>query len=583
MTLIQARAGDNRRATLPGDDNAAAAGAVAAFWRRKPSAEAALVAVLLILMIFLVVVPLIQVAVTATQGADGLSLRTFRTVLSETGIIRNTLIVSVGATIISLVIGAILAVILIRINVPGRALLEPLVVLPLYVTPLLTAIGWSWLGSPRAGLLNILARNFLGMTGPIVNLHSPGGVIFVVAMSSVPVAFLFAASALRSMDPSLEESARIHGGSIRKAFRMVTLPLITPALIGSGLLIFVHAMGLFSIPAVLGLPADFYVAGTEIYTLLSTYPQKIGPAAAWGFVLLAVTALLVWLQGLVLSKRSFVTITGKAFRPRIIDVGRARYLFAALAWAYLAAAVFLPIGALVWAASINFLTLNLTQMKFDLSHYAYILFNYPKTYQAAWNSLMLGVISATIVCVLGLAIGWVLVRARTRMKGVLDLLAMAPIAIPSMTFALGLLWLYVGMRWLPIYGTIGILVLAYVTHFLPYGVRAASGALRQMHPELEEAARVGGASWLKMIRFVTFPLTRPSLFAAWTLVFIMAIQEISASILLYTNRSVVLSVTIYGLWEQGNISNLAALAVLQLAFMFVVIAVLMRSRQQELI
>ncbi|HEX2727599.1 MAG TPA: ABC transporter permease subunit, partial [Beijerinckiaceae bacterium] len=404
------------------------------------------VALLLVLMV-LVVAPVIMVGITTVRDGGGFGILT---VLSSTRIIANTLYVSAGSTILAVVIGAALAFVLVRTNVPGRSLLERLVIVPLYVTGLLTAIGWSWLGSPRAGFINIVARNFFGASEPIVDLQSPGGVVFVAAMNAVPLPFLLIAGALRSMDPSLEESARIQGATILGAWRRVTLPLILPAVAASALLVFVHGMGLFAIPAVLGLPADFHVAGTEIYTLLTTFPPRTGRAAAWGFVLLVATALLVWLQAAILGRRSFVTVTGKAFRPRVIELGGTRHVLAGLVWAYLALAVILPVLALLWAALINFLTVNLSLMRFDLGHFRYILFEYPKTYLAVGNSFILGVLSATAVCLLGLMIGWVLVRSRSRLKMPLDILGMAPIAIPSLTFALGLLWLYVAMRWLPV-------------------------------------------------------------------------------------------------------------------------------------
>jgi iron(III) transport system permease protein len=536
---------------------------------------------LFILMLLLIVAPVVMVAVmTVREGGGGAAILT---VLSSTRIVANTLYVSAGSTVLAVSLGAALAFVLVRTNVPGRGLLERLVIVPLYVTGLLTAIGWSWLGSPRAGFINIVARNLFGSTEPIVNLQSPGGVVFVAAMNAVPLPFLLIAGALRSMDPALEESARIQGATLAGAWRRITLPLVLPAIAGSALLVFVHGMGLFAIPAVLGLPADFYVAGTEIYTLLTTFPPRVGRAAAWGLVLLVATALLVWLQAVVLGRRSFITVTGKAFRPRPVELGAVRYLFAALVWTYLALAVVLPVLALVWAALINFLTVDLSLMRFDLRHFRYILFEYPKTYIAVWNSFILGVLSASIVCVLGLMIGWVLVRSRSILKTPLNILGMAPVAIPSLTFALGVLWLYVGMRWLPIYGTIGILLMAYVAHFLPYGIQAASAALRQLHPELEEAARVSGATWGKALRHVVVPLTRPTLAGAWILVFIMAMQEVSASMLLYSNRSVVISVTVYLLWEQGNIGGLAALSVMHLAFMFLLVGVLVRTRHRELV
>jgi iron(III) transport system permease protein len=361
----------------------------------------------------------------------------------------------------------------------------------------------------------------------------------------------------------------------------VTLPLVLPAALGSAMLVFVQAMGLFSVPAVLGMPSGFYVAGTEIYRLVNNYPPRFGQAAAWGLLLLAVTALLLWAQAALLERRSFVTVTGKAFRPRIVSVGRARHALAAFAWMYVAAAVILPVATLLWASLVNFLTVDPKLMAFDLRHFRYVLFTYPKTYLAAQNSLLLGVATATVVCLLGLGIGWVLVRTRSRARGFLDQVSMMPLALPSIVLALGLLWTYVGAKWLPIYGTIFILLIAYATHYLPFGVRAASGALRQLHPELEDAARVSGAGLFKTLRLVVLPLTAPSIAAAWTLLFILAIQEVSASILLYTSRTTVLSVAVFDLWEAGNVNALAAFSVMQLAVTFVALALVLRLRQRE--
>lgn len=544
------------------------------------SAENALTAGLCVVVAALVLVPVFAVVLGAAQEPGGMSMRWLINVVSSTRVIGNTLLVGVGTTALALLIGGALALILVRIDTPGRGVLEQCVILPLYITPLLTAIAWSWLGSPRGGLLNLAGRELLGIDG-LVNLHGALGVVLVSALAYVPLPFLLIAGALRGMDPALEDSARIHGASAASAFARVTLPLVLPAAIGSAMLVFVQAMGLFSVPAVLGMPSGFYVAGTEIYRLINNYPPRFGQAAAWGFLLLAVTALLVWMQATLLKRRSFVTVTGKAFRPRIVSLGRARHALAGFAWAYVAAAVILPVATLVWASLVNFITVDPKLMAFDLRHFRYVLFTYPKTYLAVQNSLLLGIATATLVCALGLGIGWVLVRTQSRARGFLDQVSMMPLALPSIVLALGLLWTYVGALWLPIYGTIFILLFAYVTHYLPFGVRAASGALRQLHPDLEDAARVSGASLLKTLRLVVLPLTRPTLAAAWTLLFILAIQEVSASILLYTSRTTVLSVAVFDLWEAGNVNALAALSVMQLALTFLALALVLRMRQRE--
>ena len=528
------------------------------------------------LVTILVVVPMIAVAAGALRDPRGLSLEPLRAMLGAPTIILNTLIVGAGTTMLAVSAGGLLALILARVNTPGRTLLSQLVTVPLYITPLLTAIAWSWLGSPKSGLINLFARDVFGLP-PLVDMQTPGGVIVVAALAYAPLPFLLVGAALKAMDPALEESARVHGASSWGALRRVTLPLLMPALLGSALLVFVQAMGLFSVPAVLGMPAGFNVAGTQIYRLLNNYPPRVGEAAAWGVLLLAVTSLLVALQGALLRRRSYITVTGKAYWPRIIELGAGRYLLAALAWAYVAAAVILPVATLLWAALVNFITIDPGLMKFDLRHFHYVLFEYPKTYLALANSLLLGAASATAVCFIGLGAGWVIVRTPSRLRGYLDQTSMFPLAVPSMVLALGLLWTYVHIRIVPVYGTIGILLLAYVTHYLPLGTRAGSGALRQLHGELEDAARVAGATWVKTLRWIVLPLTRPTLVATWMLVFILAMQEVSSSILLYTSRSTVLAVAVFDLWEAGNVNALAALAVLQLGITLVALAFLFRA------
>lgn len=534
------------------------------------------------LVSILVLVPLVMVVFGAARNAGTFSFAPLLTVLGSTTVIANTLLVGIGATVIAVTIGAALALMLARIRTPGRALLSRLVTLPLYITPLLTAIAWSWLGSPRGGLINLAARALFGIDS-LINLHTAGGVVFVAALSYVPLPFLLIGAALRNMDPSLEESARVHGASVLASLRRVTLPLVLPAMLGSGLLVFVQAMGLFSVPAVLGMPGGFQVAGTEIYRLLNNYPPRVSQAAAWGLLLLVVTAALVWLQSMVLRRRSYVTVTGKAFRPRLLEVGRTSWLLAVLAWAYVGAAVVLPVGTLVWAALVQFITIDPHLMRFDLSHFRYVLFEYPKTWLALRNSVLLGALAATCVCALGLAVSWVVVRTRGAMRPVLDQLSMFPLAMPSMVLALGLLWAYVGLKWLPIYGTIWILLIAYVTHYLPFGVRSGTAALRQLHAELEDAARMTGANWSKTVRYIVFPLTRPTLIATWTLLFILAMQEVSSSILLYTSRTTVLSVAVFDLWEAGNVNALAALSVIQLAITFAALLLLFRTGDPEVV
>jgi len=521
-------------------------------------------------IVAVLVLPPLLAVVFAGMGAGFAPLR-------QPQVILNTLFFGLATTACALLIGGALALALLP-GVPGRGILERLVVMPLYLTPLLTAMGWNWLASPHSGLLNLVLHAVFGPWATI-NAVSLGGVVLVSALALAPLPYLLISDALRAFDPALLEAGRVHGAAPNLVFRRIVLPLLLPAGLASAVLLCVQSIGLFSVPAVLGIPAGFHVATTEIFQLLENYPPQIPEATAWGVLLLGTSALLTLAQAALLRRRSFVTITGKAFRPGA-RIARARLARAVLAWIYVALATVLPLIALFWAASSTFVTANPKLMRFTLRHFSFVLFTYPKTWLAAGNSVVLGALTAIVVCLLGLAVSWVVLRGRGSGCGALDQLSMVPLTMPAMVFALGLLWVYVRVP-LPIYGTVAILLIAYATHYLPFGVRTTSAALRQLHPELEEAARVSGASWLRTMRRITLPLIQPTVLAAWILLFVMAMQEVSSSILLYTSHSIVLSVAVFDLWENGNQSDVAALGFVQLAASFLVVTVVLGVRQRR--
>jgi iron(III) transport system permease protein len=536
---------------------------------RLPRTEA-VVGVGVSLVVALLVLPPLAAVVLAGTGSGFAPLH-------HPDVVLNTLVFGLLTTLCAMLLGGGLALSLAP-GVPGRVLLERLVVMPLYLTPLLTAMGWSWLASPRSGLVNLLLHAAFSARVTINVVSAPGAIV-VTALAAAPLPFLLLSDALRALDPALLEAARVHGAMPRLVFRRIILPLLLPAALASAVLVFVQAIGMFSVPAVLGMPAGFNVATTEIYQSLESYPPRTADATAWGVLLLAITAFVTFAQAAVLGRRSFVTITGKAFRPNQ-HPPPARRLRAGMAWFYVALATVLPLIALLWAASSAFITADIRLMRFTPQHFAYVLRDYPKTWLAAGNSLLLGILTASLVSLLGLAVSWIVLRTRHRGRSLLDQLSMVPLSMPAMVFALGLLWVYVRVP-LPIYGTIAILLIAYATHYLPFGVRATSAALRQLHPELEEAARVAGASWLRTMRKITLPLVQPAMLAAWVLLFVMSMQEVSSSILLYSSHSIVLSVAVFDLWENGNPGDVAALGFLQLIVSSVIVGVVLGIRHRR--
>ena len=391
-----------------------------------------------------------------------------------------------------------------------------------------------------------------------------------MALYYAPIVFLFVAGALRSMDPALEEASRIHGaGALGTIFR-VTLPLMTPAIASSGLLVFLNAAGQFGIPAVIGIPMHFDVITTRIWIGLGYFPPKYTEAAAFAVVLLGFSAVMVFFQQRYLARRSFVTVTGRGYRPGVMRLGPMRHFCLAVCILYLLLSIVLPYGALIFTSFQPYLSFAFEPAQWTLKQYADVLFNNPETVRAIRNSLILAAGGATVTIFFSLIISYVVIRTRLRARFMLDYLATLPVAIPAVVFAVALLWSYIFLP-VPIYGTMWMLLIAYVSHYIPFGVRATSAGLAQISPELEESARIHGATWLGTLRRIVVPLLKPALTVGWILMFIEIIRSLSLSILLYSNDSLVMPVVIYELYETGAYPALSAFSVLQTIMVFAAI------------
>ena len=529
------------------------------------------------LVIFLVGYPLLMLVLGSfsaprpTESAVT-SVRAYFALFQEIEVVWNTVHVAVGSTALALLIGLSLAWILARTDVPFASTLEQFVIIPFYLSPLLGAIGWALLASPsQAGIVNAFFMKAFGLSSAPFNIYTASGIIWVSGIYFAPFCFLFATSALRSMDSSLEESARVSGsGNLGTAFR-ITFPLIMPAILGSTLLVFVLAVGQFGVPAVLGMPRGYDVLTTRIYALVAGFDPDYAVAAAMGLCLVAFSAVGIALQIRILGHRKFTTVTGKGYRPRVIETGLARYVLFACVVAYIAVAVVLPLGALIFASFLRYLTTTWTDAQFTTANYIYILFQYPTTQTAIWNTLLLAIGGATLTLCLCFLVAWQIVRLRTVWTRLLEFLVMVPVAIPGIVFSLGLLWAWIAVPFVPIYGTIWILLVCYVTIFIPYGVRSISASLAQIDASLEECALVCGASWTQVLRTILFPLLRPGLMAAWTLLFVSIVKELSASALLYNNRTIVLSVAVFDLIAGSSFPRVSALALIEAILIFTVL------------
>jgi len=493
--------------------------------------------------------------------------------LAEYGhIMLNTLGVSFAATLMALVLGFLTAWILTRTNVPFRRTLEQLMAVPYYVTPLLGALAWNLLGAPESGMINQIWRS-LGGEGHLIDITTPTGIAWVMALFEGSVAFVMISAVMKSMDPALEEASQVVGAGRWRTMLRVTLPLVAPGVLGAAIFVFAEMLGSFSAALVLGTPARFYVITTAIYQLVSQYPPRIPLAAAFGVSLFAVMFLMLYLYRRVTSGRSFVTVSGKAFRPRAMDVGRLRWVLFAVCVLYVMLSVGIPILTLIYAsvqkAAVAFPKLS----NFTLENYHTAL-TLNAVRSALSNSLLLGLLTATIGVALTGLIAWIIQRSQLPGRGVLEYIVMFPQAVPRLVFAFGMMWAWLVFP-IPIYGTLWVLLIAYLTVFLPLGVRTISGVIMQLDKSLDECGQVCGASWGHRLRTITAPLLKPGLLAAWLLIFVASVRELGASILLMGPESKVLTPAIVEAFFSSSSELTAAMALIQTLVVGIAIAVLM--------
>ena len=493
--------------------------------------------------------------------------------MEEPRVIGNTLLVAAIATVLAVLFGFIQAWILTRAEIPGRQRLERLMELPYYMTPLIGALAWGVLLGPKTGLLNQIWRS-LGFRSDFFNIYSPWGIAWVMALFEGTVAFVMISAAMKSMDPSLEESSRVLGaGKLRTALR-ITLPMVAPGVLSATIFVFAEMLGSFAAAFVLGIPGRFYVVTTAIWESTLSYPPDYGHAAAMGLSLFGAMLISLPLARVIMRKGSYATITGKAFRPRPMDVGAMRIPLTAIAWGYIFVAVILPLAALTLTSFETFATVIVPQMRFTLDNYATAL-TMGSIGPAFGHSMILGLSVATLaVPVIGV-LAWIIYRSTMPGRLLMEYVVMVPQAVPRLVFGLGLLWAWINIP-IPLYGTLWLLGIAYFTVFLPLGLRTVAGVVVQVDKSLEECAQVCGAGWGYRMRTVTLPLLRPGLVAAWLLIFIASVRELGVSVFLMGPHSKVIAPAIVSSWLSASSELSAAMALLQTVMVFIAVAIMFR-------
>ncbi len=473
----------------------------------------------------------------------------------------NSLTFAVGGSILALAIGAALAWLVARTDAPLKLVIGAAGVMPLFISSLVGALAYGLLASPRAGYLNLLLRD-LGIQYRI-DVYSPAGIILVLGLFYAPYAFLFMSSALQLMNPELEEAAEAHGAGRVAVIARITFPLVKPALLGAAVLIFVLTLENFPVLQVLGSPSGTETMPTTIFRLMMQTPPRPNEAAAAGMLLLVVMVVLVTIQSRILRQRSFVTVTGKGFRPKLIALGAWRWPAFVFAMVYLLFAVILPVFALLQSALRtqpfipNFAAL-FDPSAFSIRTFADI-FGYQPFLSALVNSLLVGFFTALFGTAFHFMVSYYVNRTQLPMRRLVEYAVMLPVAVPSLLIGMGILWAWI-MLPLPIYGTLTILVLAYVARFLPQGYRSVSSTITQVHPDLEGSAIVAGASRGYAIWSILMPLILPGIASTMLLLLILSMRELSTSIFLFTSETRVLAIVIYEQWEAGRWPRVAAMS-----------------------
>ena len=535
----------------------------------RPDRTSWLFIIAITVVVYLVVPPLLFILISSLMPPAEETLR-IPTLANFTGIfdsfsdfkllLWNSLIFSIGSSGLALVFGTTLAWLAERTNARFRGLTYISAFVSFAIPGIIKVIGWILLFGPEAGYLNVAAKSLTGIF-PLFNVFSMGGMILVEGFLWTPVVFLLMGTPFRSMDPSLEEAAVVSGSSEWQVFRRVTFPMAAPSVLSVLILTFVRSLEAFEIPALIGLPAGIEIFTTQIYTQLkgSIIPDY-GHASAYSVILIALVSLvLIPYYRITQDTFKFSTVTGKGFNPRRKDLGKWRWL-GGLFLLSLPLVQLLPMMALLWSSFTPFLQVPSVEALGQLSFANYALaFNDPKIVRSTANSLLVSITSASGAVAVAFVVAWIVARTRISLRWMLDRLTMVPLVFPGIVLGVAILQMYLILP-LPVYGTVWIMVAAFVPQYLPYAMRCNHAGLLGIHKELEESATASGASWGQVVRNIIAPLMMPALFAAWIYIFLVTVRELSVSLLLYSPGSEVISVVMWELWQNGAVGTLSAYA-----------------------
>ena len=483
----------------------------------------------------------------------------------------GTVGIALAVALVATLVGAMLAWLTSRTDIGFKGPLEVLILAPLFTSPFVAAIAWYALAAPRSGLLNLAIGRAFGTTDPVLNVTSVPGIIWVLAVHSMPYAYLFISSSLRNMDPALEAASYVNGVGVLRTIRRVTLPLVTPAIGSSIMFIAIFSAGIFSVPGVLGRQLGFDPLPVLIYRAISQFRADYAEAAALASMLFLLSVAFLYLyRRLTRLEQRLVTVSGKGFQPRLLRLGRWHGLVGGLVGLYGFVCVVLPLIALIIAALSPFASRDFANLELSAAPMLAVLAD-PAVRTAGVNTVIAVVVSALACVAISLASVFVArLRGRGAVSALLDYVNSFPLAVPGIVLAAGLVWVYIRT---PLYATLALLIIAYVISHVPHSYRLIRNGALQLSQELEEASYVNGVGRLGTARRITTPLLLPSVYASIVLVTIFVIREVNAVILLYTPSTRVLSVLTWDYIADGNLSSAATVGLIQTVFLILALVI----------
>lgn len=530
-------------------------------------------------LIFLVAAPLLKMLIISFEEQDtgDFTLMNYATAYGRQrylDALRNSLLLGLLSATISTIIAVPMAWAVSRTDMPGKGFTWAMVLAAFVMPPYLGAIGWILLAGPNSGWINQVWRAVTGAQDPLMNVYTFGGLAFVIALHSFPLVFIFVKSALDLISSEMEDAANIMGAGTWTTMRKVTLPLVWPSILGGFILIFLETIALFGTPAIIGIPARINVVTTQLWQFFED-PVRVEVAAAYSIPLLLITVALIGVQKLLLSRKGFVSQTGKGGERRQIKLGPWRWVLFAWCLGVALLAVLKPLLVLLQASFAKAWGRGFSLDNLTFRNYHMLLFEHDMALQSVWNTIWFSAASASLALILALLIAYIVVRKLFRFADGLAFLAMAPFVIPGIVMAIGFYAAYAGPP-LMLYGSALLIILAFAARFLPIAYANAQASIRAVHPEMEEAARILGSGRLQTIRRVTAPLLKTSLLGGWLVVFIVASRELSAAIFLVGPRTRTMSVLLYDLSEQGNFELVSAFGGILLVITMVFVGIGMK-------